>query len=231
MAFLIRVALLAWIYQSVLSVVPLRSWEIQHNVRTKESSRAHIGSGFGLDARLVPLDFFVMSKCPYAIACEQRLNDVLALVGEHVRVTPHYIANIDGYPTTCKHGESECLGDRQQLCVLKYAKFHAFWKFLMCQDKNVTSIGEPDTAEACLMELDASASVVSLVKSCYSSDEGDNALRNSAHKTSQLGVRGSCTVWIRGREFPEDSSVEEYVSEICKPSGHVGSSSGCQLMR
>jgi hypothetical protein len=41
------------------------------------------------------------------------------------------------------------------------------------------------------MDLDARANVISRIKSCYRGDEGDNALRNNAHKTAQLGVHGS----------------------------------------
>ena len=108
-----------------------------------------------------------------------------------MQLRPNYIANIKGKPTTCKHGPSECAGDKQQLCVLDQAKFEAFWAFLQCQDTNVTAIGEPAWAEHCLAQLELGPAVLGRIQHCYAGSRGDSLLANSAHRTITLGVKAS----------------------------------------
>ena len=98
----------------------------------------------------------------------------------------------------CKHGELECAGDKQQLCVYAHAKDAAFLQFLQCQNQNVSSIGEVNRADTCLSTLDILPSTARKARQCFTTSEGDQLLRNNVHKTQQDGVTSSCTIWIDG---------------------------------
>lgn len=71
--------------------------------------------------QLIQLDLFVMSRCPDARRCEERINEVLSVVHGITDVRTYYIADYKGPAITCKHGEDECAGDKQQLCAWYYA--------------------------------------------------------------------------------------------------------------
>ena len=62
-----------------------------------------------------------------------------------LQVRPNFIASTEDYHVSCKHGESECAGDEQQLCMYRYASADAFWQFVMCQNADPPSIGQVHT--------------------------------------------------------------------------------------
>ena len=175
------------------------SWALMSTVSGLEEARASELKRHSDDGNdRVVIDIFVMSKCPDAILCESKINEAFEAVGGISTVRPNYIADIRGHPTICKHGELECAGDKQQLCVFTHAHEAAFWSFLQCQNQNVTAIGELDRADFCLSQLDILPSVSRRSKLCYTTSEGDQLLRNNIHSTQEAGVTSSCTIWIDG---------------------------------
>ena len=59
-----------------------------------------------------------------------------------LQVRPNFIASTEDYRVTCKHGDVECAGNIQQLCMYRYASQTAFWKFVLCQNDEPSSIGQ-----------------------------------------------------------------------------------------
>ena len=58
------------------------------------------------------------------------------------------------------HGESECLGNVQQLCVRRHADQQTAWRFISCQNYGpISSIGSENDARRCarLVGLDYEA--------------------------------------------------------------------------
>lgn len=84
-------------------------------------------------------------------------DEVLKRVHSIVHVQLHYIADPFSPTVTCKHGEIECAGNKQQLCA--YVKspgpenFQSFWQFVMCQNQSPAEIGELSLAERCLERM------------------------------------------------------------------------------
>ncbi|CAG8754226.1 890_t:CDS:2, partial [Acaulospora morrowiae] len=67
---------------------------------------------FDVDKPKIPVELFVMSRCPDAVMCESVLSDVLKQVNEISNFTTNYIATLDDsapYGAYCKHANIECV--------------------------------------------------------------------------------------------------------------------------
>jgi hypothetical protein len=189
-----------------------------------DSVSAGLNGGFK-----VPLDLFVMSRCPDAVRCELRMNDVIKAVPNITKVQTHYIADVSSQGLQCKHGFSECLGNQQQLCVLKYVTPQAYWGFIQCQDEDVNLIGTTSLAEKCLGRVltgSSPGSVAHKVRACFNSKEGERLLQESALFTKQKGIQKSCTMWLNGKprcvhdggiwyDCPGGPEVQDFIDSIC----------------
>ncbi|KAI8079965.1 uncharacterized protein BX664DRAFT_341912 [Halteromyces radiatus] len=146
----------------------------------------------------VPVDLFVMSKCPDAVYCESVFSTVLKKVNVPVTFDVNYIAQYASsapFAHICKHGSSECLGNIQQLCFHKeYPDPKDWFSFNLCMNKNYQLIGlDDDLAKNCAQDLNKSYAPV---EHCSHSATGVGLLTESAQKTKSLGVSSSCTVFI-----------------------------------
>ncbi|ORY39203.1 hypothetical protein BCR35DRAFT_311490 [Leucosporidium creatinivorum] len=182
----------------------------------------------------VPVTLGVMSKCPDAQVCEILFDRVLDQVGSMVDISLTYIGSIDKedkYGVHCMHGESECLGNIQQLCVAKYWQgpsgevnpWADWWNFVQCVNYGPTSrIGSEDLAKSC-------AKVVKhewnhQIEHCVSSDEGAELLQESVKKAKAMSLVKSCTVVIGGKavcihdgtwkQCPEGHEVGDFTRQI-----------------
>ena len=109
----------------------------------------------------VAVDFFVMSKCPDAVFCEQTFAAGLAPVISIVELSLNYIAN-ESAPNSgafvCRHGPGECTGDMQQLCAKELdtsqpaeGDLPVWFQFALCQSNSSASI--PANGQACAEEV------------------------------------------------------------------------------
>ncbi|KAF8974578.1 hypothetical protein BDZ97DRAFT_35712 [Flammula alnicola] len=157
----------------------------------------------------VPVQLGVMSRCPDALLCESRFNEVLEKVVDKVDLSLVYVAKIDksqpDFGVWCLHGPEECAGNVQQLCVHKYAPFENFWEFVKCQNyQGRENIGTPDVAlkcaEAAGIDWEASgAGQCAGADGSGKASEGVTLLRESTVLGHALGITKSCTVLISGR--------------------------------
>ncbi|CAF0909045.1 unnamed protein product [Didymodactylos carnosus] len=139
----------------------------------------------------VHVDFYVMSKCPDAQLCETKFADTLIKLSSIINFTVNFIAK---EPTpnvfNCMHGDSECTGNKQQLCVQNLTSQIVLLQFLRCQSQTMKSI--PDNAEKC---LPATNLKYDDVKKCV--DERGNLLfHNSIQQTQTDNVKKSCTMYL-----------------------------------
>jgi len=156
----------------------------------------------------VPVQLGVMSRCPDALLCESKFNEVLPKVIDKVDFSLVYIANIDDleadFGVSCMHGPEECAGNVQQLCVHKYAPFRNWWEFVTCQNyQGREYIGEPDLALKCanIADIDWESSGAGQCASLDGSGKGSEGvalLKESVLLIEGMGVKKSCTVVING---------------------------------
>lgn len=114
-----------------------------------------------VDSRPVPVDFYVMSKCPFAVTFEQDFNEhVLRFYGLPQIIDLHinFIAKIDpnepsGFNSL--HGQTEVWGDIYELCIynLSYPSPHNYtwYSLYLCLDDNADQI--PDNVESCAKQV------------------------------------------------------------------------------
>jgi hypothetical protein len=160
------------------------------------------------DNMKVPVVLGVMSRCPDAILCESVFNRVLQRVGEKVELSLSFIAKPNAsepfYGVTCKHGQVECAGNVQELCVAKYHSTSTWWSFVQCENfQGSDNIGTPETALNC-----ANAAGIDWENGkagqCAGKDgrgtEGIQLLQQSARDSITAEIQKSCTIIINGRQ-------------------------------
>ncbi|KAL0084170.1 hypothetical protein J3Q64DRAFT_1735977 [Phycomyces blakesleeanus] len=148
--------------------------------------------------RPVPIELFVMSKCPDKVYCESVIAQVLEEVRVPVTLSIDYIGTTDKYDplrTTCMHGPSECLGNKQELCFKRLnPDIKSWFPFDLCLNRNYDKIGTSDSLfRACVNEQGKNANAV---HSCATSQFGARLLSESVQHTKSLGIRKSCTIFI-----------------------------------
>ncbi|KAI8140087.1 hypothetical protein BJV82DRAFT_520660 [Fennellomyces sp. T-0311] len=149
----------------------------------------------------VPIELFVMSKCPDKVDCEQVFSKVLEQVQVPVSVDINYIARANASEPLqfeCKHGPTECLGNIQELCFKEtYPDISDFYSFDLCLNEEYASIGEGNgLARECAHRL---GKHYEPVKTCASTPHGIELLARSVERTQSLGVEKSCTVYINNK--------------------------------
>lgn len=143
----------------------------------------------------VQVEFFVMSKCPDAKACEDSFLPVLQDLRSLVDLKFTYIGSAEGQEVQCMHGPSECEGDKQRLCIQQVASVEHLITFAQCQDRDqsaITSNGEACAKESSFLKED--------LDDCVKKD-GDKLLKASVQKASDLFVQTCCTVWVADEAF------------------------------
>lgn len=176
---------------------------------------------------LIPLEAHIMSKCPDAKACLQKLVlPSMVEISDYVNFTLSYIGEIDpdSDEVSCKHGPGECLGNIIQLCAEKvYPDPKMYLGFANCMIASYQHIPERDLVEGCAMEhgLDFQK-----LNSCISDEgEGIDLLRASVQRSQDANVTKSCTVRLAGKvrcirdggewyDCPGGSKVSDLVKEV-----------------
>ncbi|CAE8699947.1 unnamed protein product [Polarella glacialis] len=171
-------------------------------------------------------EFFVMSRCPDALTCENVFTPVLAKLSQLVDLRFTYIGNIKDGQVTCMHGAPECEGNRQRLCAAKasqgdVAKLIAFAQcqdspaalpFASSESKGKGKPAIPQNGQACATAagLDAAS-----LLACAAGDEGSALLKASVERSISLNVTISCTLQLQG----ETLCVHNRVWESCDSCG------------
>eukprot|EP00201_Polytomella_parva_P013942 CAMPEP_0175053610 /NCGR_PEP_ID=MMETSP0052_2-20121109/9028_1 /TAXON_ID=51329 ORGANISM="Polytomella parva, Strain SAG 63-3" /NCGR_SAMPLE_ID=MMETSP0052_2 /ASSEMBLY_ACC=CAM_ASM_000194 /LENGTH=214 /DNA_ID=CAMNT_0016318179 /DNA_START=352 /DNA_END=996 /DNA_ORIENTATION=- len=150
-----------------------------------------------------------MSKCPDALACEKALAPVFNQLHELVDIRTNYLASRNSaQPYACMHGSTECAGNRYQLCashwVTSYAShaenYNLFYRFILCQNKDVSSIGEAEAANQCLLSSGFLPAAAQEIISCANGNLGQELMEKSMDYCRSQNVSVSCTVKIGSSE-------------------------------
>jgi len=198
------------------------------------------------DPYLVPVELFVMSGCPDARFCEQAFLRLLANYTSTTLVRAEYIATEDSTgAVTCKHGEGECKGNRNQLCLQAYVpkqkSYPWFLQTVIClwESGMVLSL---DALPPCMQKSRIPQDIQSKVLSCASGDEGLKLERQSAAVVKARSVERSCTVYIGGErrcirdggtwyDCPGGSTDAEFINTICDIYKNATGSTSTECMR
>jgi len=186
---------------------------------------SHIADDAGTPSSVqVPVTLGVMSKCPDANVCETVWDDVLRSVGHLVDLRLVYIGRIDNSTippaVSCMHGPTECAGNIQQLCAIKYwgggTPFQAgksgiatpvkgnetwrdWWDLVQCMNAGPQSrIGPQELVAACASSIGREWD--DDLRACLDGDEGSRLLQQSVDLANELDITRSCTILINNRQ-------------------------------
>jgi hypothetical protein len=139
-----------------------------------------------------------MSKCPDARKCETLFAPSLLKLSSIINFTVSYIAY--GSSSTniqCMHGEEECIGNKQQLCVQNMCSQTTLLKFLQCQSKHLDNI--PNNGEQCVQEASDGTLKWSDIEDCLKSNKANELFIKSIEKTRSASATKSCTIHLNGK--------------------------------
>ncbi|KAJ1931151.1 hypothetical protein FBU59_006814, partial [Linderina macrospora] len=109
----------------------------------------------------------------------------------------NYIATLNGnatYGANCLHGDIECLGNIQQLCVQDKSTTEDTLEFVLCQQRSVDRIGSWSHFAGCLRPLSQWQQILR----CAATDEGKRLLAKSAEYSMQHNAKTSLTFQLNG---------------------------------
>jgi predicted DsbA family dithiol-disulfide isomerase len=167
--------------------------------------------------RVLSVELFKMSLCPFCPKVEGTLSEVARAIPERVSLRVTHIVRVDakgGFDSL--HGEAELDEARRQVAVFRFypAKY---WDYAAWRAKNP---GEADWESAC-RRLGIS---VARVKGSVASGESDEILRRQAHRAGRLRVSGSPTLYLGGRRYEGGTGRLEILRAVCSvlPGGSEG---------
>ncbi|KAF2645617.1 hypothetical protein P280DRAFT_442297 [Massarina eburnea CBS 473.64] len=156
----------------------------------------------GVAESKVPLEVHIMSKCPDARDCLEKLVvPAMANVSDKVDFRLSFIGKTtedDG--VQCMHGQTECLANIVELCAAsEYPDPKTYLGFTMCLEHDYQQLPKQSFIEECALEHGIS---FEKLNDCMSKDDGAygmGMLRDSVTRSKDMGVRKSCTVRLDGK--------------------------------
>jgi hypothetical protein len=116
-------------------------------------------------------------------------------VANHLNTLRLHSNSDEDETVTCKHGESECLGNIIELCAAElYPDPMINLGFTMCMSESYSHIPDRSLIQECALEHGVD---FALLSKCAEDDEGTHGmdlLRQSVARSEQKGVVKSCTV-------------------------------------
>ena len=172
------------------------------------------GSNYNPNLVEIPkkLDLFVMSQCPYGVAAEQNLKEVLNLFGSRINFTLRFIANRneDGSFSSL-HGQPEVDEDLRQVCAMKYNP-DKYYDYIICVDQDYRNAAT--VWESCAQR---SGLDVGSVRACSTGEEGKQLLAENIKLTNDLAIGSSPTFLINGKyQVGGALPADDIKQEICK---------------
>ncbi|EUC29778.1 hypothetical protein COCCADRAFT_105674 [Bipolaris zeicola 26-R-13] len=176
----------------------------------------------------VPLDVHIMSKCPDARDCLNKLVlPAMANVSDKVDFRLSMIGTLtedDG--VLCMHGQTECLGDIVMLCAAsEYPDPKLHLGFTNCLITDYPEIPARSLIEDCALEHGLDFEVLNECMSRENGAYGMGLLRDSAQHSRDVGVTTSCTVRLddkvrcvadggKFKDCPDGDKPEDLIRDI-----------------
>eukprot|EP00879_Flechtneria_rotunda_P022568 GHRR01023830.1.p1 GENE.GHRR01023830.1~~GHRR01023830.1.p1 ORF type:complete len:202 (+),score=44.79 GHRR01023830.1:447-1052(+) len=161
--------------------------------------------------------------------CEQAFLPVAEKLQSISEVRTEYIARLgDNNKVNCMHGQGECEGNKQQLCLQHYVpadkNLEWFYKTLLCHgDGDVSSIKH---LTSCMARYNLPSEIINKVLGCVNGTEGVQLQVQSAQELQNRQVTRSCTIYIAGErrcirdggrsyDCPGGDSESAFIQTVC----------------
>jgi hypothetical protein len=167
--------------------------------------------------RVLSVELFKMSQCPYAPAVETHVAELVHALGQRVEVRVTQLVHIDARGGLASlHGQGEVDEAKRQAAVFEFYPAEYF-AYAAWRNKNPT---DEDWLGAC-RRLGMSAA---RLRGCVLSGEAEELLKRHAYRVERLRVSGSPTLYFGGRRYEGGTSRNELFAAACAslPGGPKG---------
>ncbi|MBW2736477.1 MAG: hypothetical protein JRH20_29165 [Deltaproteobacteria bacterium] len=160
----------------------------------------------------VPLQIYIMSKCPYGVTAMQGISKLLQEIGPRVDFSADYIVTKKQDGTLeALHGVEEVKGNIVQLCARDLHPRQSQWlPFFDCVNATWRSI--PGNWEQCATHAQLN---VGKMRACIEGQRGPLLLRASAGRAKNARASGSPTIYIGGKEHQGGRSKDALLRALC----------------
>lgn len=186
------------------------------------------GAATGSTPREIPksdnpeVHLYVMSFCPYGNQAEDIMKPVVELLGNSVKVEPHYVfyeQYSSGYPDYCldeeekycsMHGINELNQGIREICVYN-SQPEKFWSFV----EEVNNSCNVDNVEKCWEDAAKKTGVDANTVSKCQTEKAEEYAAQEKDLTTKYQVSGSPSLIINGVPYSGSRSPEAYKNAIC----------------
>ncbi|KAJ3450627.1 gamma-interferon inducible lysosomal thiol reductase gilt [Anaeramoeba flamelloides] len=183
-------------------------------------------------AQPVSVELIAASKCPDTSSWEDEVaSKLLYYIGDIFTLRVDFLASYqktnDKYTFKCMHGETECEGNKYELCAQKhYQNDWKYFDYIECLNQNQYDI--PQNAETCSKHLSLDWDTL---ETCYKTESASLFVQSIDTVNSKYPVNWVPTIFINGQYFCKwhdgdcPSSWTGFRDKICdeyqgtKPSG------------
>lgn len=159
--------------------------------------------------------------------CQKAFKPVVEALPSVMTLQTEYIASLqqDG-AVQCMHGQAECAGNKQQLCLQHYlpSENRKYVQALWCHSSGVVS--DVKHLQTCMTEANVNPSTQADVLKCIDGTLGSSLQAESAKRVEANAVKRSCTVFVDGvkrcirdggtwYDCPGGSDTFSFVKTIC----------------
>lgn len=166
----------------------------------------------------VVVSLYYETLCPY---CKAWINDELIPTYEKLQKymtvefipygNAHQFPDGDSWRFTCQHGQSECTGNIQQSCLLKYVPNQdEFIYAIHCIEESGSVTSEANIRKCLKSHSDASDETIDSIMQCSSGDEGIQLHHEYGVQTESLVPEQTYVPWVTfNHEHSEDDTSED----------------------
>jgi len=167
--------------------------------------------------RVLTVELFKMSLCPYAPKVERALSEAAKALGARAEIRVTHVVRVDARGRLrSMHGEPEVAEARRQAAIFEFYP-GKYWEYAAWRAKNPAS----EHWEAECRRLGMS---LARLRGCVASGEADVILRRHADRAERLRVSASPTLYLGGRRYEGPVSRAAILSAVC--SGVPGGAEG-----
>jgi|SRR5579862_2104292 len=139
----------------------------------------------------------------------------------------------EGLTVSCKHGPSECLGNRQQLWFIhfptitykSFQKYHPkqILAFISCLNRTPSQIGNSLSYTLHCADRAGVKDYASVIQPCADTSEGQNLLTECAQRCDALNTHVSATIRISGKNIckRDDGEWKDCKEPLSQGGGNV----------
>ena len=170
------------------------------------------------------VQLFVMAFCPYGQQAENLMLPVVELLGDNIKVEPHFIVSVIDGEVQSLHGEYEATEGMRQACIYKEYGHDKFWEYL----KEFNGVCNQENLDTCWQEKAQAVGIdVTTIESCVET-EGITLMESDDALSAAYSVSGSPTLIINDVVYYGSRSAEAYKTGIC--SGFITPPTECEQL-